>query len=189
MSSSFHPSEFDNGNFRVSTFDALPRTELRTGPRARLRAWWAVRPRSERRSLIAGAAVIGLALLWWVGVGPALATLRSAPEQHRLLDAQLLSMRALAGQAASLQSLPRIRPEESARALESSIKQLPAATQLALTGDRATVTLKGVPGATLAAWLAQTRINARLLPQEARLRLNAARNGWDGTVVFVLPPA
>jgi general secretion pathway protein M len=146
-------------------------------------AFWAVRTRGERRTLGTGLAVMVLALLWWVGLSPALATLRNSEAQHRALDAQLQTMRSLAAQTAGLQALPRIKADESLRALDASVKQLGATAQFAVAGDRATVTLKN------AQWLAQARNNARVLPLEARLRPNAARNGWDGSVVLALPPS
>jgi general secretion pathway protein M len=150
-------------------------------------AFWAARTRGERRTLGSGLAVVVLALLWWVGLSPALDTLRNSEAQHRTLDAQLQTMRSLAAQTAGLQALPRLKAEESARALDASVKQLGAAAQLAVAGDRATVTLKNVAADTFALWLAQTRNNARVLPLEAHLRPNAARN-WDGTIVMALPP-
>jgi general secretion pathway protein M len=55
-------------------------------------------------------------------------------------------------------------------------------------GDRATVTLKGAAPGALAEWLVQARSSARALPLEARLSLNAARTGWDGSIVLTLPP-
>jgi general secretion pathway protein M len=151
------------------------------------RAFWAARTRGERRTLATGLAVVVLALLWWVGLSPALDTLRNSESQHRTLDAQLQTMRSLAAQTAGLQALPRLKAEESAWALDASVKQLGAAAQLAVAGDRATVTLKNVPADTFALWLAQTRNNARVLPLEAHLRPNAAKN-WDGTIVMALPP-
>jgi general secretion pathway protein M len=57
--------------------------------------------------------------------------------------------------------------------------------QLALVGDRATVTLKGVTADALTQWLAQVRLNVRVLPAEARLRRSAAGT-WDGTLVLNL---
>jgi general secretion pathway protein M len=64
-------------------------------------AWERLAPR-ERRAMLLAAAVVGLALLWGLGVAPALATLRQAPERHRLVDAQLDQMRRLAATAEGL---------------------------------------------------------------------------------------
>jgi general secretion pathway protein M len=152
-------------------------------------ASWSALATRERLLVGSALAVVLLALLWWVGIQPALATLRSAEAQHRSLDAQLQTMRGLAAQAASLQSQPRISADDSLRALDLSVKQrLGAAAQLSVIGERATVTLKGATGEALAQWLAAARSNARAVPVEARLAMNAARTGWDGSVVLALPP-
>lgn len=155
---------------------------------ARLQAAWGRLATRERTLVGTALTVVVLALLWWVGIAPALTTLRTADAQHRVLDAQLQSMRTLAAEAASLQSVPRIQPAESRRALDLSVKQrLGATAQIAVLGDRATVTLKDVPPDALVQWLAQVRTNARASVSDARLTLNAARTGWDGSVVLALP--
>ncbi len=151
-------------------------------------AWTAL---AARERLLVGSvlAVVALAVLWWVGLSPALDILRNAESRHRSLDAQLQTMRALAAEAGSLQTLPRIKTADSLKALDLSVKQrLGATAQLAVAGERATVTLRGVSAEALTQWLAQARSNARAVPVEARLSLNAARTGWDGSVVLALPP-
>jgi general secretion pathway protein M len=93
--------------------------------------------------------------------GPALHTLRSAHTQHAKLDAQLQHMQALASEAQQLQAQPRTSPEDAARALQASVTAtLGAGAKLALSGDRATLTLQGVQADALANWLAQARNNA-----------------------------
>ncbi len=162
----------------------LPATAWQRGQAA-----WSALPARERRLLAAALAVVALAALWWVGLSPALQTLRSAQAQQRALDAELQTMRALAAEAASLQALPRIRTDDSRKALELSVSQrLGASGQLTVAGESATVTLKGVSAGALTQWLAQARSNARATPVQARLTLNAARTGWDGNVVLALPP-
>lgn len=155
----------------------------------RAQAAWATLAARERRLLAVAMVVVMLAVLWWVGVNPALRTVRSAESQHQALDAELQTMRALAAEAASLQALPRIRTEDSRKALELSVRQgLGALAQMSVAGERATVTLKGASAETLMQWLAQARSNARVAPVEVRLTLNTARTGWDGSVVLALPP-
>ena len=146
--------------------------------------WRQVSPR-EQRAVLAAAVVLLLAALWWLGVAPALNTLRSAEPQHRLLDAQLQAMQTMQAQARALQAQPRVAPEEVRRQLEAAAKPLAPGLQLSLAGDRATITLKGVGADSLAQWLAQVRLNQRLQPVEARLRRSAA-GAWDGTLVFNL---
>ena len=66
-------------------------------------AWNKLAPR-EQTLVSAAAAVVGLALLWWLLLAPALHTLRSASAQHAKLDAQLQHMQALASEAQQLQA-------------------------------------------------------------------------------------
>ena len=159
-------------------------------------AWNKLAPR-EQTLVRAAAAVVGLALLWWLLLAPALHTLRSASAQHAALDAQLQHMQALASEAQQLQAQPRTSPEDAAHALQASVTTtLGAGAKLALAGDRATLTLQGVHADALATWLAQARNNARAVPQEAHLTRSASpRQGngaaapvrWDGTLVLSLP--
>jgi general secretion pathway protein M len=152
-----------------------------------LRAHWASLAPREQAMLGAAAAVIALALLWWIALGPALATLRSADAQHRTLDTQLQTMRRLQSQAKAMQSQPRQNPDEAMRQLEAAIRQqLGTSARYAIAADRVTVTLTNTPAAALAQWLAQVRTNARAIPGEARLTRNPA-GGWDGSLVLTLP--
>lgn len=148
--------------------------------------WLALAPREQ--ALTAGAiAVIAVAIIWWVALGPAIATLRGAEAQHRALDAQLQRMRGLQAQAQSLQSQPKQNPAESQRALEASLRERMGTTaRMAVAGNRATVTLTGAAPDALAQWLTQARVNAHALPGEAHLTRNASGQ-WEGTLVLTLP--
>jgi general secretion pathway protein M len=126
------------------------------------------------------------ALLWWLAITPALNTIKEAPAQHRALDAQLQSMRALSTEAKNLQNQPKLGLDEAQKALQSAVTQrFGSAAQLNLAGERATLTLKNANPQELALWLTQARVNARALPSEAKLNRNG--NGWDGTLVLSLP--
>lgn len=144
--------------------------------------WQAVSRREQQLVLAALVLVLG-ALLWWVGVAPALATLRAAETQRQLLDAQLLEMQRLQAQAKALQAQPRIAFDEARRLLEASVKPLGATAQMSVAGERVSITLKGVSADAFTQWLAQARLNARAVPSEARLVRNAAGT-WDGTLVL-----
>lgn len=154
---------------------------------------WATLAERERRSLALAAAVVVLALLWWVGIAPALRTLRAAEQQQPALDAQMQKMLSLQAQAQSLKAQPKLSYDDALRTLEASLRQrLGSTAQLNVVAERATVTLKGAAPEALAQWLAQARINARALPTEARLTRNpgsasAAVPAWDGTLVLALP--
>jgi general secretion pathway protein M len=155
--------------------------------RSVLRERWAgLAPREQ--ALVAGAvAVVALALFWWIAIGPALGTLRSAEAQHRELDAQLQQMKRLQAQARAMQSLPRQSADESMRQLEAAIRQqLGASARFSVAGERVTVSFQNAPAQGLAQWLSQLRANARAIPGEARLTRNSS-GGWDGTLVVTLP--
>ena len=65
-----------------------------------LQLWFAALAQRERRWVLACLAIVLVALLWWVAIAPALATLKSAAQAHRQLDEQLQTMQSLASQAA-----------------------------------------------------------------------------------------
>ncbi len=165
-----------------------------------LKRWNAFAPRE--RSLVAAAALlIALALLWWVGIAPALAKLRTAREAAPQVQAKLQLMRAQATEAASLKAQRSLSYDESLRALESSVKTLGAGATLSVSNERASVSLRAVSGDALAQWLAQVRANARLVPTELKLQKSAASaasattataavaaaTAWDGQLVLGLP--
>jgi general secretion pathway protein M len=171
-----------------------------------LQARWDALAGRERLLVLLATAVVLLAALWWLALAPALATLRAADAQHRLLDAQLQQMRSLQAQATALQAQPRLGGDDAQRTLDALLKQkLGASAQMSVIGDRASVTLKGASADALAQWLTQARINARAVPVEVRLvrsavagagtgagpGAGAATGGvnavWDGTLVLSLP--
>ena len=158
---------------------------------APLRARWTQLNSRERMLVLAALSVVGVALLWWVGISPALGTLRQADAQRSGLAAQVQKMQSLQAQAQAIASQPKINRDDALRALEASVKGLGATAQLNVAGDRATVTLRNTAADALARWLSQARVNARAIPSEARLTRSAASAGsaaaWDGTVVLSLP--
>ena len=162
------------------------------GP-SKLTAAWAARDPRERRLILLAASVVGLALLWWVGLAPALRTLREAPAQRTALQAQAQQMQQLKVEANALKAMPRMGHDEALRALEASTQQrLGAQGQMSVIGDRVTVTLKEAPAGALANWLSDARVNARATPVEARLsRVGDASPGapvlWSGTLTLSLP--
>lgn len=154
---------------------------------AALRSRWQALPGREKTLVGAAAALVAIALVWWVALGPALGVLRSANEQHRALDTQLQRMRGLQQQAQALQAQPKQNHDEALRRLELSVRQkLGTTARTAVVGDRVSVTLTGTPPEALAQWIAQARVDARALPSEARLTRNAA-GLWEGTLVLSLP--
>ena len=145
----------------------------------------------ERRAVTLAAGLLGLALLWWLALAPALTTLRAAPERHARLDQQLAEMRSMAATAEALRAAAPATPptrDSVLRALEQASAALGPAAQLSVLGDRATVTLKDAPPQAVADWLAQVRVNARLTPLQANLsRGESPASGWSGTLVLAGP--
>uniref|UniRef100_UPI003F85AA12 type II secretion system protein GspM n=1 Tax=Alicycliphilus soli TaxID=3228789 RepID=UPI003F85AA12 len=161
-------------------------------PIATLRRHWAGLAAREQTLVLAAAGVVGLALLWWLALAPALAQLRASPARHAAADAQLQRMQALQAEALQLRDAPRPQGGEALRTLQGSLaQQLGGAAQLQAAGERVTITLKAVPAEALAQWLNQARSQARATPVQARL----VRSGqglparWDGQLVLILPPA
>lgn len=141
----------------------------------------------EQRAVALAAWVVGLGLLWWLAVAPALQTLRAAPERHARLDAQLSQMRSMAASAAQLrtQNSPAPNRDDALRALEqATATTLGGTAQLSVLGDRATLSLKNTPPEALAQWLTEVRINARLMPLEAQLNRASEPAAWSGTLVL-----
>jgi general secretion pathway protein M len=148
--------------------------------------YWRQLKMSEKRLILLAFWLIVTALIWWLAIAPALKTIKEAPAQHRTLDTQLQSMRALSAEAKNLQSQPKLGLDEAQKALQSAVTQrFGASAQLNLTGERANLTLKNANPQELALWLTQARVNARALPAEAKLNKNG--DGWDGTLVLNLP--
>lgn len=149
------------------------------------RSRWRGMPAREQRLALMGLAVFSLALLWWLALAPALAVLRAAPAQHRMLDGQLQQMLQLQAQAKALQAQPVLSLDATRLALEAALKPLGPGAQMTVQFDRVTVTLKAVDATALAQWLATVRQNAHVAPAEARLVRNPA-GSWDGSLVLNL---
>jgi general secretion pathway protein M len=156
----------------------------------RLAVWWQSMAPRERKAVGVAAWLLGLALLWWVLLGPAITTLRGAPAKHAELDAQLAQMQRMAASAQQL-SEQNNTPVPSRGAAQSSLEQatkpLGATAQISVQGDRAILTLRGTPPDALALWLSQVRVNARLLPISAQLDRRSNPEGWHGQITVAGP--
>lgn len=174
--------------------------------RQRFAARWQLLARREQTLLIWAAVLIVTALIWWIGIAPAMHTWRTAPAQHQSLDTQLQTLQNLQAQALELKANRNSTPTDRVAALRSTItQQLGATANLQVAGDRATVTLQNATATNLAQWLSLARTNARATPIEARLkRNNAPANStesphndtaspnniaplWSGSIVLQLP--
>lgn len=154
--------------------------------RVALQSRWQASSRREQGLVLSAIAVVGVALLWWVALAPALAVLKTADVLRQSQEVELQHMQRLQQQARTLMALPTRNEIEARRALEGSLKILGESAGLGTQMDRLVITLKGVQAQPLVQWLANVRQNVQLVPHEARLKRNPA-GSWDGTVVFVIP--
>lgn len=157
-----------------------------------LRQRWQALDARERRGISLAAAVVLLALLWWLALAPVLKTWRSAPAEHTRLDTELARMQALQAEARQLQTATTLTASQSRQQLESSLnQQVGPSAKLAVVGDRVTITLNNAPAVATQRWLAQVRANAHAIPTELRLNRNnpaaPAAPTWSGSIVLQLP--
>lgn len=145
---------------------------------------WAGMPPRERLGLTLAGVAIGIAIVWMIGVAPALRTLREAPVQIDALDLQLQAMQRMATEARDLRGAAPVPANQAAQALKSATDRLGEKGRLSVMGDRATLTLTGVNGEVLRAWLTEARSGARARPVEAQL--TRGPQGYAGTLVVSL---
>lgn len=152
---------------------------------APLKARWQALEKRERYFVTVAAWVVGVAALWFVAVAPAWRTVGQAPARLDQLDAQLLQMQRLAGEARALRTAPAVGSVQAQAALKAACESLGAAARLVISGDRATVTFTNVNSGQLRQWLSEVRSAARARPVEASLTRGA--QGFNGSIVLALP--
>ncbi len=145
--------------------------------------WRALSERDRRAAVIAGAA-IALLLVWWIGVQPALRTVRAAPAQIDRLDAQLQAMQRQATEAAELRGTAPLTAAQSTAALQAATARLGARGRLVVAGERATLTVNGATGAQLRDWLSEARSGARARPLQAQFMRSP--QGYSGTLIVAV---
>jgi general secretion pathway protein M len=158
-------------------------TTLKPGWAAARERWTALPPRERRLLLLAGA-VLGLFLVWTVGVQPAWRTLREAPARLDALDAQLQVMKRLASETTELRAAPAVSAAQSGAALKAASDRLGENGRLVLQGERAVLTLNGASTEQLRGWLAEARSGARARPVEATL--TRGPKGYSGTIIVAI---
>lgn len=135
-----------------------------------LQGAWQQRSVRERRLLALAAALLGLALLWQLGVAPALTTWQGAAQRQAELDRQTRHMLQLQAEARQLQAPTRMPRLQAVALLENSAASLLGKdARLTVQDDVLRVNVVAAPAAGLAQWLAQAREKALALPQSARL--------------------
>jgi general secretion pathway protein M len=145
--------------------------------------WRTSSPRG-RWLIAATGTLLALWLLWSIALAPALQTLQQAPGQLAALDQQLQSMQALAFQTKELRGTPGVSTAQALEALKSATTRLGEKGRITTQGDRSTLTLSGVSGEQLRAWLSEARSGARIKPLESQL--TRGPKGYVGTLVVAI---
>lgn len=145
--------------------------------------WRSLSSRDRRLATLAGVAVAAF-VLWGLALQPALSTLREAPPALERLEAESQQMQLLAAESRTLRSAPPVTPAQAATALKAAAARLDDRAKLVVQGERATVTLKGIDGASLRSFLTEARAGARARPVEAQLVRGP--KGYDGTLIFAI---
>lgn len=154
----------------------------------RVQPIWQGMSARERIMVAAALGTVLLAVLWWVAIAPAWRTLQAAPAQHLAIDAKLERLGQWSAEARGLNELPigPVPPRNVVTAtLQSSAQTLGAGTKISITGERAMVQLGPTDAPTLARWLSQMRINARVLPINADVKRVGER--WTGSLELTGP--
>ncbi len=153
---------------------------------------WQQRSPRERLLLSVGAAVVGLGLVWGVGLAPALRTWQKAPARQAQLDQQTQQMRQLQAQAQGLKKPQAITRSEAIQWLESHLSELDPQAKLNPQAEHMHISLQAAPADKLANWLAQAREQAHARSVQAQLKQAAGPADtsnvlWSGSLLLRLP--
>lgn len=169
----------------MSSLGTGPASQRLGAALAPLRARWQALGARDRRLLSAAAWVVGVAAAWVIAVQPAWRIVSSAPQRLDQLDAQLLQMQRLAGEAKGLRGAPAVGSSQAQAAVKGATDSLGGVARLTLAGERANIVFSNVSGTQLRDWLVEVRGAGRARVVEANL--NRGPQGLSGTVVLALP--
>jgi general secretion pathway protein M len=96
-------------------------------------------------------------------------------------------MQALAADTRELRATPTLPRAQAGAALRAASERLGSRARLSEQGERAVLTLEGVPADQLRGWLAEVRASARA--RAVDVNLSPGDQGLSGTVVVALPGA
>lgn len=156
-------------------------------PLNQLKQRWAGLARRERQGVVAASILVTLALVWFVGVAPALRTLARGPVERSQLDAQQQTLQSLQQRARQMQAQPAVGAQDALRALQSSVAGLGASARVQVLGDQVTVVLQQAPADALAQWLSKANGSTFPAPRQVQLQRAPGSASWNGNVVFRLP--
>ena len=133
----------------------------------------------ERAGLSLALGLLALALVWSVGVEPAWRQWQQGQARTQALQTQWQGLQTLQAQVSALNGQSRVRPDDAARLLQTSLSTLGPGAVMTVHGDLATVQIKAASAAAVSKWLALARTQAQALPVQARLS-RTALNGATG---------
>jgi general secretion pathway protein M len=148
----------------------------------------------ERQLIVIAGGLLAAALLWFLAIAPALQTYRASAAAHAKLDTELAQMQRMASEANKLKAMPRANPAAVQTWLDGATKKIGKATAT-LQGGRVQISFTGASPEALAAFLAEARTRAQLVPSEAHWKKSVgspspnpsnASPQWDGSIVFEL---
>ena len=143
--------------------------------------FWQSRAPREKQLIVVMAIAIVVLLVWWIGVQPALRTLRETPVEIDRLDQQMQQMQIAAGEMQALRAASPVPTEQATAALRAATERLGSGAKLLVQGGRATLNFSGVPAEGLRIWLGEARSAARARPLEAQMV--KAASGYSGSIV------
>ncbi|RJG14710.1 type II secretion system protein GspM [Massilia cavernae] len=134
----------------------------------RIAVWWLARTGQERKYLTVGGAIALAALVYVIGIDPALAGRDALRKQLPELRQQSAELQAMALEASELAGRPVVQP---APMTEASLKTSLAArgitpASIAMTGEYAKLQMNGVSFANLVMWLDAQRRENRIAVQD-----------------------
>jgi general secretion pathway protein M len=146
--------------------------------------YWQKLQERERWLVALALVLVSAAALWFLAIRPAWQQLQQAPVRLDELDSQTLVMRRLAAETRELRSAPQVNPAQALASLRAASGRLGNNAKLSVRGDRAVLTIDGITGEALRAWLSEVRSGARARAVEAQL--TNANNGFSGTITLSL---
>ncbi|NRR30853.1 type II secretion system protein M [Oxalobacteraceae bacterium] len=150
-------------------------------------AFWQARTGQERTFLSVGGAVLGLALVYALAIGPALGGRERLQRELPELRLQAAELKALAMQASQLSAVaPVAAPPMTRESVTASLKTHSLTAQtVSVTGEFLRLQLSGVPFPALMAWLDAQRRDARINVQEATITAQNTAGQVDATLTLL----
>ena len=150
--------------------------------------YWMARTEQERRFLGAGGAVVVLALVYSIGIDPALSGREKLSRELPVLRQQAATLQALAQEAGDLarQPPPQVTPMTRENLTASLATRSIKPEQLTVTGEYVKLQVNGVSFANLYTWIDAQRRESRIMVFDAGITAATGANAAAGQVDAVL---